>query len=365
MREVRREAVLTVYSVCMLIVGCGSADKPARTSQTAQPDGSAAPAATAAEIPTAFRGVYEISDGCAAATRAGGMTDGSILVRSDSIDSNEDSCNLKSISASSTTAFMGVFECSSEGEAYERTRAIRIADRNQVMFDDYAEPYQRCATEAPPRPQYAAVEEEAPPSASAPAPALELPKRLSCDKAAISRWEDGTMIYDLGSRPATVTFPRQKYIFTGTFTQDSRTQGTLSLQGMLNVSTGQLSGGVNRTEHLEVVSVDTDGLYTIKNSAGIQYCLADADTSSNGQDSEPSIEARQQQPSAPAGMSREDAYVASYARELSATWMQGGACGQLLSVMNQMSQSNHPANVRVMQMDRMFDKAYDAGCIMQ
>jgi hypothetical protein len=233
------------------------------------------------------------------------------------------------------------------------------------MFDDYAEPYQRCATEAPPRPQYAAVEEEAPPSASVPAPPLELPKRLSCDKAAISRWEDGTMIYDLESRPATVTFPRQKYIFTGKFTQDSRTQGTLSLEGMLNVSTGQLSGGVNRTEHLEVVSVDSDGLYTVRNSAGVQYCLADADTSSNGQDSGPSIAALQQEPSAPAGMSKEDAYVASYARELSATWMQGGACGQLLSVMKQMSQSNHPPNVRVMQMDRMFDKAYDAGCIMQ
>jgi hypothetical protein len=365
MRGVRRETVLAAYSVCMLMVGCGSADKPAPPSPNAQPVGSATPTATAAEIPAAFRGVYEISDGCAAAARTGGMTDGAILVRSDSIDGYEDSCQLKSISASSTTAFMGVFECSSEGETDERTRSIRIAERDQVMFDDYAEPYQRCATEAPPRPQYAAVEEEVPPSASVPTPALELPKHLSCDKAAISRWEDGTMIYDLETRPATVTFPRQKYIFTGTFTQDSRTQGTLSLEGMLNVSTGQLSGGVNRTEHLEVVSVDTDGLYTVKNSAGVQYCLADAGASSNGQDSEPSIAARQQQPSAPAGMSKEDAYVASYARELSAAWMQGGACGQLLNVMTQMSQSSHPANVRVMQMDRMFDKAYDAGCIMQ
>lgn len=162
MRGVRPEAVLTVFFVCTLLLGCGSAEKPASplpsstAEQTVEPAGSAA---MGAKIPVAFHGVYEIGNGCAAALEAGGASDGAILVRADSIESGEDWCTLKSISDTSATAFMGVFDCSSEGETYERTRAIRIAQGDRVMFDDYTEPYQRCVKEAPPRPGYATAEE--------------------------------------------------------------------------------------------------------------------------------------------------------------------------------------------------------------
>ena len=63
-------------------------------------------------------------------------------------------------------------------------------------------------------------------------------------------------------------------------------------------------------------------------------------------------------------LSRDEQMVQNYATELTRSWMTSGTCGQLRQVLFQYAQGSAPANVRVMQMDRLFDKAYDIGCIM-
>lgn len=70
------------------------------------------------------------------------------------------------------------------------------------------------------------------------------------------------------------------------------------------------------------------------------------------------------EPQAAPALSRDEQMVQSYAAELTRSWMTSGTCGQLRQVLFQYAQGPAPANVRVMQMERLFDKAFDIGCIM-
>ena len=78
----------------------------------------------------------------------------------------------------------------------------------------------------------------------------------------------------------------------------------------------------------------------------------------------PQARATEPEPQPPPALSRDEQMVQNYADELTRSWMTSGTCGQLRQVLFQYAQGPAPANVRVMQMDRLFDKAYDIGCIM-
>lgn len=202
------------------------------------------------------------------------------------------------------------------------------------------------------------------------APTLELPKRLSCTKEAkaISRWEDGTMIYDLGSRPAMMAVPGNNKIFAGTFSQTSKTGGTFTVQGILNTSTNQLTQA-SEVAHLEVVAVNSNGVYTLKNDVGTQYCLADVSGSANA----PTIE----YPTATSGdsddtgdipsvgndMSLGDKAAIGYVEEL--RWVHQGTCETLYRIARRMVGSGLPYDIQIRQVDSVVNKAIDAGCIAQ
>lgn len=144
----------------------------------------AAPAA-AGGIPARFVGVYEQDPAqCASAEEAGAPGDSGLVIRTNAIESYESGCTLRTVSAASGDAFMGVFDCAVEGESEERTRSLRWSE-NKLFVDGDAQPFAKCNLE-PPAPLEAKVNDSdeaplAPPPASVartapvspPAPKLE------------------------------------------------------------------------------------------------------------------------------------------------------------------------------------------------
>lgn len=103
----------------------------------------------ASEIPSQFVGVWEQdASSCASARELGGATDAGVQITAKEIGSAFMGCTLRSVAASSADAFMGVFDCSEEGETSEATRSLRLSD-GRLFLDQSMSPYVRCDVTVP------------------------------------------------------------------------------------------------------------------------------------------------------------------------------------------------------------------------
>lgn len=96
------------------------------------------------EIPAQFVGTWEQdAASCASARELGGATDAGVQITTTDIGSTYMGCTLRTVAASSADAFMGVFDCSEEGETSEATRSLRLSD-GRLFLDQSMSPYIRC-----------------------------------------------------------------------------------------------------------------------------------------------------------------------------------------------------------------------------